>query len=312
MVENPQDVLGLVFNIQRFSLHDGPGIRTLVFLKGCPLRCIWCANPEGLTLKNQVLLDKNKCIGCGECLSCPEGAIYEKNGIFLTNPELCTGCGECVTKCRYGARSMTNKQMSAREVVDICEKDRAFYRNSVGGLTLGGGEPLLQTDFALAILQSAKERGLHTAIETSACIKKEAFLSGIKLCDTVFIDIKAIDPALHKKITGVSNKLILDNIRELDASPERTAGKDITLRIPLIPGCTDEISNIENIGKFIKSLNGNYAVEVLPFHNFGESKYEKLGLSYAFADEGNMKENEADNVYERLTDMGLSVQVNTH
>lgn len=312
MTEQHKEIQGLVFNIQRFSLHDGPGIRTLVFLKGCPLSCIWCANPEGLTLKNQVLYDKKKCKSCGACLACPEGAVYEENGFFLINQKLCNGCGVCAAVCRYGAKSMTNKPMTAREVVRICERDRAFYRNGVGGLTLGGGEPLFQSAFALEILRLAKENSLHTAIETSACVKTGVFLAAIDLCDIAYIDIKAIDDSLHKKITGTSNKLIIKNIKSADAHIAKTGKNNIKLRIPLIPECNDNIENLKMTGEFIASLNGSYPVEILPFHNFGESKYEKLGFSYPFADWGNMKKTEATFAGEILSDMGLSVSINTH
>lgn len=312
MVENSRDVLGLVFNIQRFSLHDGPGIRTLVFLKGCPLRCVWCANPEGLTLNNQVLLDKRKCVGCGDCMVCPENAIYKSDGIYLTNSNLCKGCGECVTACKYNARTMSNMRMSALEVVQACERDAPFFKNGKGGLTLGGGEPLFQSKFALTILRLAKERNLSCAIETSARIKTSVFLSAVSLCDHVFIDIKAVNDELHRKITGVSNKQILNNIQKMDEKLTDKEKEKVTFRIPLIPTCNAELSIIKEIGEFIKSLKGNYKTQILPFHNFGESKYEKLGLEYIFAEQGNMKKEEAIPYRDLLSSIGLSVEINTH
>ncbi|WP_392561104.1 glycyl-radical enzyme activating protein [Orbus sturtevantii] len=311
-MDDSKDVLGVVFNIQRFSLHDGPGIRTLVFLKGCPLRCIWCANPEGLTLNNQVLLDKRKCIGCGDCIPCPNSAIYRSNKQYLTDPNLCNGCGQCVEVCKYQARKMSNNCMSALEVIKICEKDKFFFNNGGGGLTLSGGEPLSQHQFALAILKLAKQRNLNLAIETSALVKTSVFLSAISLCDHVFIDIKAINSNLHRQITGVSNQQILKNIRQMDEYLSEPEKEKVTLRIPLIPTCNAEVSIIKEIGEFITSLKGNYKTEILPFHNFGESKYEKLGLNYIFAGNGNMKEEEAIPYKELLSSMGVSVQINTH
>lgn len=312
MVENSRNVLGLVFNIQRFSLHDGPGIRTLVFLKGCPLRCVWCANPEGLTLNNQVLLDKRKCTGCGDCIVCPEKAIYESEGKYLTNQSLCNGCGNCVTVCKYNARTMTNMRMSALEVIQASERDTPFYKNGGGGLTLGGGEPLFQSKFALAILRLAKERNLNCAIETSAQVNTSVFLSAVSLCDNVFIDIKAANDEIHRKITGHSNRQILKNIQKMDETFNDKEKEKVTLRIPLIPTCNADLSIIKGIGEFIKSLKGNYKVQILPFHNFGESKYQKLGLKYIFSGQGNMKEEEAIPYRDLLSDMGLSVEINTH
>lgn len=312
MVESARDILGFVFNIQRFSLHDGPGIRTLVFLKGCPLNCIWCANPEGLKLQNQVLLDKRKCTGCADCMVCPEKAIYEYEGIYLTNPELCKGCGECVLVCRYKARKMSAKQMSATEVVDICERDASFFADGGGGLTLGGGEPLFQTEFALEILKIAKKRNINTAIETTACVKKSVFLKAISLCETVFIDIKAFDDNLHKQLTGTSNRLIYENISFMDAHLSDAERKKIIFRIPLIPDHNCDKENIIAIGTFIKSLKGDYPVEILPFHNFGESKYEQLCIDYKFKNEGNMKEKDAFPIRDLLAEMGMDVKINTH
>ena len=309
-VKERHDEKGLVFNIQRFSLHDGPGIRTLVFLKGCPLRCAWCANPEGLTRKNQVLYHKAKCRNCGACLQCPSGAISVADGQYCTDQPRCTGCGACEKLCVYGARTMTNQYMSAQEVIDICLRDSMFYKNSQGGITLGGGDPMGQPAFAQEILYLAKENGLNSSIETSAYADKETFFSIIKFCNTVHVDIKSVDPVIHKKITGVSSDTILRNIKAYDDRNENN-GK-IIFRIPLVPGYNAEIKNIESIGAFIASLKGTYAVELLPFHNFGGSKYEQLCYPYALKDADNMKKSEAVPYADALSAMGLSVTINTH
>lgn len=311
-MKSTRDISGIVFNIQRFSLHDGPGIRVLFFLKGCPLRCVWCANPEGLTLDNQILVDPKKCVGCGDCMICPENAVYQSNNVYLTNPDLCLGCGQCISVCKHRARTKTNIPMSALEVIEICEREKPFFKNSQGGITLGGGEPLFQDEFSLEILRLAREREIHSVIETSACVKSSVFLEAISLCNHAFVDIKAVEDDVHTSITGVSNRHILKNIIKMDETLSADEKEKITFRIPLIPACNADPASIKGIGEFIQSLKGNYPIEILPFHNFGESKYEKLGLSYRFAGEGNMPKDEATPYQDLLSEMGLSVKINTH
>ena len=301
---------GVVFNVQRFSLHDGPGIRTLVFLKGCPLRCLWCANPEGILARNQVLYDKRKCRKCGSCMICPADAIYMQDDWFLTDQSKCTGCGECERVCAYGARKMTNKRMTAREVVDLVKRDMMFYGGR-GGLTIGGGDPMFQPQFAKEVLALAKSEGVNTAIETSGYGATQYFLALADLADTAHVDLKAFDNDLHKRLTGVSNAPILKNIRQYDSQRAFASGRKMVFRIPLVPGYNDAMENVEQIGKFVLSLRGSYDMELLPFHNFGENKYERLCVPYKLSGLMNMDEISAAPFNEMLTGMGLSVSVNT-
>lgn len=309
MAEN-ENLNGVVFNVQRFSLHDGPGIRTLVFLKGCPLRCLWCSNPEGILARNQVLYDKRKCRKCGACMVCPSDAIRIEDGWFVTDQSKCTGCGECEKACCYGARTMTNRRMTAREVVDIAKRDKPFYGEN-GGLTIGGGDPMFQPVFAQEVLSLARREGINTAIETSGYGATQFFLALADLADTAHVDLKAFDNELHKSITGVSNAPILKNIRQYDSQRAFSSGRKMIFRLPLIPGCNATEENVEAIGKFILSLRGSYAVEILPFHNFGENKYERLCIPYRLAGAPNMDETSAASYSDLLSGMGLSVSVNT-
>lgn len=205
---------------------------------------------------------------------------------------------------------MTNRCMSAQEIIDICVRDHAFYKNSKGGITLGGGDPLFQSGFARKILELAKENTLNTSIETSACATEKDFFSVIELCDTIHIDIKAVDSHIHSKITGIANAKILKNIRAYDRRAIKSGR--LIFRIPLIPGYTAGMENIRAIGQFVASLDGAYPIEILPFHNFGGSKYEQLCLPYTLEDMDNMKKSEAAPYAEFLADMGLSVTINTH
>ena len=273
--------LGLVFNIQKFSVHDGPGIRTMVFLKGCPLRCQWCANPESQHSYPDVLYNSNRCIGTGECgyclKACNTGAITDLDGKVVINRELCTHCGDCAEVCPAKAVEICGGPKTVDEVLDIIEEDSTFYTRSGGGITLSGGEPLSQADFACKLLNEAKQRGLDTAIETTGFTEWENLEKVLKYVDTVYYDIKCMDSLKHRKYTGVSNEKILHNFEKICSEFPDIA---IRVRTPIIPGFNDTEKDITAIVDFIKGISRHIDYEILPYHRFGESKYTSLGRTY--------------------------------
>ena len=266
-----QQVRGRVFNIQRYSLHDGPGIRTVVFLKGCPLHCVWCCNPESIEMKPHITFNKDKCIGDGRCIEvCPTGA-RDAEGYHV---EICNFCGKCVEVCPTGALELLGREMSVDEVVEEVEKDRLFYESSGGGATLSGGEVLVQRGFALEILKELRARMLHTAIETTGYAPWKQVKEIAEACDLVLYDLKHMDSKKHKNYTGVPNDLILENAVHL--AKEK---KDLIFRVPLIGGVNTDMQNIGLLAQFVVRT-GVREVHLLPYHRLGESKYAKLGRKY--------------------------------
>ncbi len=277
-----ENLNGSVFNIQRFSIHDGPGIRTLVFLKGCPLRCLWCSNPESQNIWAEPFLTRTKCIGCGLCKeACPTGAIdlLHAPSEDSSFQDICIHCNKCSNVCPSRAIVQKGGLMSVSEVMKTIRKDISYYKNSSGGVTIGGGEPCFQPDFAAEILRQCKSEEIDTTVETCGFASWENLKKLADYTDHFLFDIKHMDSEMHKKLTGQSNDIILENAKRISE-----AGIDILIRVPVIWGCNDSEENIQKTAAFAKDLsNGGAMVELLPYHRAGESKYTALGRNYSLA-----------------------------
>jgi len=257
---------GWIFDIQRFCTHDGPGIRTVVFLQGCPLRCSWCHNPEGWTPRGQVAIYPSKCIGCGRCADvCRNDAVADRGR--------CVSCGACCEACPSESRRLIGRIATADEVIATAMRDQPFYVTSGGGVTLSGGEPLSQPEFSCGLLRQLKERGAHTAVETSGFTDWETLVRISPLTDLFLYDIKLLDSSRHAELCGVGNEQILANARRLSQS-----GAHIVFRTPVVPGVNDGAEEMRRIGEFVASLPGLHQHELLPYHGIGAGKYAALGL----------------------------------
>jgi len=274
-------VKGTIYNIQRYSVHDGPGIRTIVFIKGCPLRCKWCSNPEGFFAEKDLIYFRNLCKSCLDCvLKCPHGAISQvKNGEGIDiDRGICVRCGTCAGFCYFEALRIAGREASAQELLDDIAKDLVFYKRSGGGLTESGGEPLSQPEFSAALLAGARALGMNTAVETSCCAPAGALRQVLPHADNVFIDLKLYDSQRHQKATGVDNSQILSNIRL--AAEELAESAALILRMPVIPTVNDDVENIRQSAGFILSLSRVVPLELLPYHEFAKSKHLGLGIKY--------------------------------
>jgi pyruvate formate lyase activating enzyme len=272
----PESVTGRIFNIQRFSIHDGPGIRTTAFLKGCSLGCQWCHNPESISPQPELVFFPHKCIGCQRCFeACPTGALVLEDGQRRYRPERCRLCGRCAEACYAEALVMEGQEITAEDVVAEIRKDKPFYDNSGGGATASGGEPLVQPDFTAAIFRRCHGHGIHTCLDTAAHVPWSAFETVLPHTDLVLLDLKLMDPERHKAATGADNARILANARRLGPT-----GIPLVVRVPIIPGCTDDEANVAAIADFLSELPAVQRVELLPYHRFAESKYQRLGRGY--------------------------------
>ncbi len=264
--------MGLIFDIQKFCIHDGPGIRTTVFFKGCPLRCEWCHNPESKRAKKELIYNPHSCVGCGACAEVCSAEAHILTPMHTVDRSVCTACGKCADVCPTQALSIAGKEMSADEVMREVLRDRAFYETSGGGLTLSGGELFLQFDFALELLKSARENGLHTCVETCGFTEKEKLLRIAAFTDLFLYDWKCTDPALHKRYTGVGNHEILENLRALN-----DIGASVVLRCPIVPGVNDTEAHFDGIASLAETLPCITAVELEPYHALGTDKAVRLG-----------------------------------
>jgi pyruvate formate lyase activating enzyme len=271
---------GLIFDIRRFSIHDGPGIRTTIFFKGCPLSCWWCHNPEGISVSAEAYFRPERCLRCGACVDvCPQNAVTMGERFPITSAEKCTLCGECLEDCYADARQIVGKKMRSDEVLKEILRDRPFYDESGGGVTFSGGEPLLQPDFLLELLQACKFEEIHTTLDTSGFSPSEVMERIRSWVDLFLFDVKMVEEERHRRFTGVSNGIILENLRGLSSSGQR-----IVLRIPLIPGINDDEKNLRQIGILAAELDSLEGVVILPYHQLGADKYSRLGRRYQLSE----------------------------
>ncbi|MCF7934773.1 MAG: glycyl-radical enzyme activating protein [Synergistales bacterium] len=296
---------GRIFDIKKYSIHDGPGIRTTVFFKGCPLACWWCHNPESQSFSPQLVYRPERCIGCGECIAvCPNDAItYSAKGVY-TFPERCGLCGLCADQCPTEARELLGRQVSAGEIMKEIQKDTLFYDESGGGATFSGGEPLSQPQFLLELLEECGRVGIHRAVDTTGYAATELVLEVAEKTELFLYDLKHMDSDEHTSMTGVSNELILDNLRILSQK-----GHGVNIRYPLIPGCNDSAEQLQQLSDFVKSLPCRHPISILPYHRAARDKYERLDMRYPMEDTPEPREHEVREAARRLSEQGLYVTI---
>jgi pyruvate formate lyase activating enzyme len=298
-----QTLTGSIFNIQKFSIHDGPGIRTTVFFKGCPLRCQWCHNPESQESGRQVMFYPARCIRCGACVeTCPQGAVTLAEAQAVTDLESCEQCGECIDGCYAQARELVGREVSVTEVLAEIERDRPFYEESGGGVTFSGGEPLMQPDFLLALLKACKAQEIHTVVDTCGFASWNVLEQVRPYTDLFLFDLKIMEEARHREYTGASNQPVLLNLRRLSES-----GQAIRLRIPLIPGVNDAPQQIRQIAEFAAGLPYLDEVEILPYHNIAAEKYRRLNRDYQLPDTPVPSNEQMAQVVQAVREFGLKV-----
>ncbi len=272
-------ITGMIFDIKKYSIHDGPGLRTTVHMKGCPLSCWWCHNPESQSMAPAVLFRSERCIACGACVgSCPNGAISVADGRLVTDARICSGCGRCEAVCPAGARELCGRRYTVEELMTELRKDEIFFRDG-GGITFSGGEPLVQPEFLLEALKACGREGFHRAVDTCGFGDKKYILEAAKETNLFLYDIKHMDPVKHKEYTGVDNIIILENLAAISE-----AGAKINIRFPFMPGLNSDDENIHALGAFAAKLKGITAVNILPYHTVAKGKHSRWHMDYKLPD----------------------------
>ena len=305
---SPQSLKGCIYKTERLAVYDGPGIRTVVFLKGCPMSCIWCASPESKSGKPEIGLKSELCTGCMACADiCPEQAVrVDRDGNIEFRRDQCRACGGCEEVCPSGARTLIGEMVDATDVVARLEKDEVFYHRSGGGITLSGGDPVFQPSFSAAVLQKSLERGFHTAMETCAFCRWEVLETMLDHLDLVYMDIKHMDDRRHLELTGCPNTMILENIRN---TTRQYADLELVLRVPVIPGLNDEKDNMDGIMEFALALDHIKQIELLPYHRYGVASYPLVGKSYGLPDIEPPSPGRMQALRERMEKSGIPVRI---
>jgi len=295
----------IIFDIQKFSVHDGPGIRTTVFFKGCPLKCLWCSNPESQNPKPELMYFEDHCTHCYQCIeACPLQAISkDDDGQLVHDRKTCNACGDCIEECLADAIAVSGREMTVEEVCRTAEKDMSYYRNSGGGVTLSGGEPTSQPEAMFELLSKFGEMGIHTCLDTCGFAAWDILKEAVTFADLVLMDIKHMDTGAHKRLTGVGNELILENTKNIAGM-----GVPVIIRVPLIPGLNDSNENINQLGQFMKAHNLP-SVDLLPYHCFSLSKHQALGLTYMLEGVADPEQDEIQRVADLLEGLGLTVTI---